>query len=280
MKNWKNDDELLNLAFGEMSDRDSQAFEARLLGDASAQKELDLLRTLRSDLTAIRDDIPEMQFSKERLREAILSSGTKPVARPSFPWLNWVLGPAALASVAALAFVMTKGVNHKDPVIVASNGRPAVEKVLPKVEIKAPAGLTEERVATNTEPKQSGFPDVADTHWAWEKNGVVHSSDTPPSWLRTKASAKKRIRTRINSAVLVATRTDVNPSPAASVSEGAKPTASDAATLTVAAATPAALGGASTDTAPIILIDANTDSGVGAPTATEVSNPSNVAIGG
>ena len=73
MKNWKNDDELLNLAFGELSDRDSQAFEARLLGDASAQKELDLLRTLRSDMVGLRD-IPEMQFSKERLRDAKASN--------------------------------------------------------------------------------------------------------------------------------------------------------------------------------------------------------------
>ncbi len=275
MKNWKNDDELLNLAFGELSDRDSQAFEARLLGDASAQKELDLLRTLRSDLTAIRDDIPEMQFSKERLRDAIMASG-KP-ARPAFPWLNWVLGPAALASVAALAFVMTKGSGPKETVFVASNTKPAVEKVLPDVEIKAPVGLTQDRIATNTDQSKGAFPDVADTQWAWEKNGVVYSGQAPRASVRSKVVAKKRIRTRVNSAILVARREDtkpdlrdVNPGSSAALK------ASDSATV----AQPAAIALASTEAAPIILIDANTDSGVGAPTATEVSNPTNVAIGG
>lgn len=266
MKNWKNDDELLNLAFGELSDRDSQAFEARLLGDSSAQKELDLLRTLRSDLTAIRDDIPEMQFSKERLREAILSSGTKP-ARHAFPWLNWVLGPAALASVAALAFVMTKGVNHKEPVIVASN-QPPVEKVLPKVEIKAPAGLTEERVASNTSISTESFPDIADTHWAFEAKRTTKRIS-----VRVKPS-KRKIRTTVNTTEMVATND--RPKPSAALT--GTPTSGAPAVATKSADT--AIVATVTDSAPIILIDAQTDSGVGAPTATEVSNPSNVAIGG
>lgn len=261
MKNWKNDDELLNLAFGELSDRDSQAFEARLLGDASAQKELDLLRTLRSDLTAIRDDIPEMQFSKERLRDAILASG-KP-ARPAFPWLNWVLGPAALASVVALAFVMTKGSGPKETVFVANNTKPAVEKVLPDVEIKVPAGLKEDRVASITTPP--------------ENLGSDKSDSTEIRVERKSVPAKKRIRTRVNSAILVARREDtkpdlrdVNPGSSAALK------ASDSATV----AQPAAIALASVEAPPIILIDTNTDSGVGAPTATEVSNPTNVAIGG
>ena len=277
MKNWKHDDELLNLAFGELSDRDSQALEAKLLGDSSAQKELDLLRTLRSDMVGLRD-IPEMQFSKERLREAILSSGTKPVSRPSINWLNWFLGPAALASVAALAFVMTRGVNHKDPVFVA-NGKPAFDKVLPKVEIKTPAGLSEERVATNLESTKGEFPDVADTHWAREKNGVVQSSTTPPSFLRDKSPSKKRIRTKVRSAILVAQRDDVKPD-LSDVNPGSRSGLKSADTATAIPSASASITVASTEAAPIILIDANTDSGVGAPTATEVSNPSNVAIGG
>ena len=102
MKNWKNDDELLNLAFGELSDRDSQALEAKLLSDSVAQKELDFFRNLRSDMIAIRDDIPEMQFSKERLRQAISACEERPQKQPK-KWINWVLGPLALASVAGRA---------------------------------------------------------------------------------------------------------------------------------------------------------------------------------
>lgn len=272
MKNWKNDDELLNLAFGELSDRDSQALEAKLLGDSSAQKELDLLRTLRSDMMAIRDDIPEMQFSKERLRGAILASGTKPAARPAFPWLNWVLGPAALASVAALAFVMTKGTGPKETVFVANNSKPAVEKVLPKVELKVPAGLKEDRVATNSK--------LVEPLLGPEAAGMDRDSLTKVKMVvaqKPKAS-KKRIRTRTNSMVFVAKRDNAQPDLRdvnSSASTALK--ASETATITPP---PAAITVASTETAPIILIDANTDSGLGAPTATEVSNPSNVAIGG
>ena len=268
MKNWKNDDELLNLAFGELSDRDSQAFEAKLLGDASAQKELELLRTLRSDFTAIRDDIPEMQFSKERLREAILASG-KP-ARPATNWLNWVLGPAAMASVAALAFVMMKGTGSKETVFVASNTKPALERVLPSVEIKPPAGLAEDRVAMNTQPGQS---EVADT-----------SQSLPTSVKQTVSkkfkSSGKRSRTRTNTSILVASRDEAKP-PISAVSNptSGREVSTDDAAIT-AAVPSAALAQPTSDTTPIILIDARTDSGVGAPTATEVRNPINVAIGG
>lgn len=278
MKNWKNDDELLNLAFGELTERDSQALEARLLGDSSAQTELDLLRTLRSDLTAIRDDIPEMQFSKERLRQAIESSGAKPV-RSGINWLNFLLGPAAVASVAALAFVMTKGASHREPVIVASGSKPAVEKLLPDMQIKAPAGLSTERVATNTKI-ESGSANVGLDYPDARRAAVVNAS--AKSKPRTKSS-KRRFGQSIGTAGLVATRSDSSRGAKALVSEGArpnKPEAADTMPMALAAAAPPAAFAATTESAPIILIDATTDSGVGAPTAREVSNPTNVAIGG
>ena len=278
MKNWKNDDELLNLAFGELTESDSQALEARLLGDSSAQTELDLLRTLRSDLTAIRDDIPEMQFSKERLRQAIESSGAKPV-RSGINWLNFLLGPAAVASVAALAFVMTKGASHREPVIVASGSKPAVEKLLPDVQIKAPAGLSTERVATNTKI-EPGSANVGLDYPDARRAAVVNASSK--SKPRTKSS-KRRFGQSIGTAGLVATRSDSSRSAKALVSEGArpnKPEAADTMPMALAAAAPPATFAATTESAPIILIDATTDSGVGAPTAREVSNPTNVAIGG
>jgi hypothetical protein len=268
MKNWKNDDELLNLAFGELSDRDSQALEAKLLGNSSAQKELDLLRTLRSDMVAIRDDIPEMQFSKQRLRQAIAALDEQPKKAPK-KWINWVLGPAALASVAALAFVITKGSGPKETVFVASNSARMNARVLPTAELELPAGLSAERVATKSKLIE---PPVAPEAAGMDRDSIAQVRKSKPS--------KKRIRTKINSAILVASRGDEK-SPMNTVTTQPKSGASnDAIPMTLAVATPGAITQPSTEAAPIILIDARTDSGVGAPTATEVSNPTNVAIGG
>ena len=268
MKNLKNDDELLNLAFGELSDRDSQALEAKLLGNSSAQKELDLLRTLRSDMVAIRDDIPEMQFSKQRLRQAIAALDEQPKKAPK-KWINWVLGPLSLASVAGLTFVLSERVSTREPVIV-SNGKPSFNKTLPRPMSSAPRSINGGFVATET-------PTTTEKE---SSSGFAGTTNSLRSTVRSARAAKKRTRTKINSAILVASRGDEK-LPMNTVTTQPKSGASnDAIPMTLAVATPGAITQPSTEAAPIILIDARTDSGVGAPTATEVSNPTNVAIGG
>jgi hypothetical protein len=268
MKNWKNDDELLNLAFGELSDRDSQAFEAKLLGDASAQKELELLRTLRSDFTAIRDDIPEMQFSKQRLRQAIAACEERPQKQPK-KWINWVLGPLALASVAGLTFVLSERVSPRETVIV-SNGKPSFRKTLPRPIASRPSPIDGGFVATET---STG----SDKERAIAKSGT---SESAGDRVRAARLSKKRIRPRINTAILVASRADEQPTMRTVATQPNSGVANDTTAMSLAGAPPAESTQPSPETAPIILIDAKTDSGVGAPTATEVRNPINVAIGG
>ncbi|HLO98583.1 MAG TPA: hypothetical protein VK171_08305, partial [Fimbriimonas sp.] len=73
-------DQIFEYAFGEMSAQDAQVFEATLLNDIEAQKEINALKGLRNDFSLL-SDIPEMQFSKERLRTAILDQGIQPKKR-------------------------------------------------------------------------------------------------------------------------------------------------------------------------------------------------------
>lgn len=268
MKNWKTDDELLNLAFGELSDRDSQALEAKLLSDSVAQKELDFFRNLRSDMIAICDDIPEMQFSKERLRQAISACEERPQKQPK-KWINWVLGPLALASVAGLTFVLSEGVSLRETVIV-SNGKPSFGKTLPRPIASRPGQIDGGFLASET---STG----TDKETAIAKNVT---SESTGDQVRTARASKKRIRPRINSAILVASRTDEKSAVRTVATQPNSGVANDATAMSLAGAPPAATTQPSPESAPIILIDARTDSGVGAPTATEVSNPTNVAIGG
>ena len=130
----KKEDKLFEYAFGDLDAHDAQVFEASLLKDDASAEELKFLQSIKGDLMSFRD-IPEMQYSKERLRDAILGQGLKP-SRPSLPWLNWVLAPGALACTFALGYVLMNGTSHKEPVLVGSNlganSSKGVGLVLPK----------------------------------------------------------------------------------------------------------------------------------------------------
>ena len=97
------EDKLFEYAFGDLNSRDAQIFEAGLLKDDEIAEQAKFLQSLKGDLASFRD-IPEMQYSKERLRDAILGQGLKPT-RPGLPWLNMILAPgAALSSASATTF--------------------------------------------------------------------------------------------------------------------------------------------------------------------------------
>lgn len=250
MKNWKNDDDLFNLAFGELDDHAAQKLEAQLMGDAEAMKEVDLLRQLRSDMSGLRD-IPEMQFSKERLRDAILSSGAKPAKRLT-PWLNWIMAPVAALSIAAMTFVALNGAEKPKTQIVASSTKP-ISIELPETK------RTESLVAT------------ADARRAAVNVPAVTVASKP-----TKKSFRAKIRRSSTGivATLVKREASITVPP---TNFGSGETSPDTAI-------PMAVAAKTADVKPeppaIVVIDTTTDSGVGAPVAMEVTNPSNVVIGG
>lgn len=292
----KKEDKLFDYAFGELNAHDAQVFEAALLSDEASAEEAKFLQSLKSDLVSLRD-IPEMQYSKERLRDAILGQGLKP-SKPAFPWLNWVLAPSAMACVFALGYVMMNGTSKREPVLVskppainnASTSNPFVESEGSKV------------VDSRT---SDDFPDVQDTHWAYEgSDGKVHV--TPSYGSETsKSSAEKMVKYSIHSRSGSNSREVGNPAIENNIKEDSKDK-SRAVSLKTGAAPGAGPGGIvdinygksssalrdnSSDMAPkgdvqsdsdvtLILIDKDQDSGVGAAVATEVNNRSHVVIGG
>lgn len=93
------DDFLIELAFGDRNDPEALR---QLESDPGSAKELKLYQEMRDGLKQLRD-IPDMQMSGERLRDAILREGLRPVHEPaptSFRWL-WFAAPVAAAALFA-----------------------------------------------------------------------------------------------------------------------------------------------------------------------------------
>lgn len=273
----RKEDKLFEYAFGDLDAHEAQVFEAGLLRDEVTAEEAKFLQTLKGDLASFRE-IPEMQYSKERLRHAILGQGLKPT-RPGFPWLNWVLAPGAAACVLALGYVLMNGTSRKDPSYiggpnVADNTFKGGPK-LPEQKLTPPTP----NVATNTDSGDS-FPDVPDTHWASEKV----DAHTGRSAVIVRSSSKTRAKRDRDASIYVASRTIEAPAkgPAFDAAPGlTSPVDIRGMSLEASVAKVAAdaiVQPASDST--MIMIDKDMDSGVGAPTAIEVNDTKNVVIGG
>jgi len=97
---------MIDLAFGEFSETEAVELETRASADPIAAKQLQELRSLKSDLKAL-SDIPPHQLSNDRLRDAILGQGLKP--KSVFDW-SWIWMPALSCTlVAGLLF----GLRHR-----------------------------------------------------------------------------------------------------------------------------------------------------------------------
>jgi hypothetical protein len=111
----KKNDDLLRLAFGELSDADATVVEARAAADPSARRELQVCRDIRASLQHLPPP-PADGLSTERLRAAILDRelGAK---KPGF---NWGWAPMALAAMAAVVFITRPG-QRSEPTLVSMN---------------------------------------------------------------------------------------------------------------------------------------------------------------
>ncbi|MEI7984473.1 MAG: hypothetical protein WCI55_02495 [Armatimonadota bacterium] len=279
----KKEDKLFGYAFGDLDEQDAQVFEASLLKDEVSAEEVKFLQSIKGDLASFRD-IPEMQYSKERLRSAILGQGLKP-SRPGFAWFNWVLAPGAAACVVALGYVLMNGTSRKDPTLIgvpemASNSGVGIK--LPEQKLTKPEPI----VATKSESDNS-FPDIPSTVWASDA-----STDKPTYRMTEKRdkvfrTADRRSRTKApllammeskKSAVEMASESVKTSASLTGGNGGGGATSPGAASIardSVLKAEPLP----SVD-ATIIMIDKDQDSGVGAPVATEVNDTKNVVIGG
>jgi len=115
----KKNDDLLRLAFGELSADAARAVEAQASGDASAQKELEAFRDLRASLQHLPPPPPD-GLSTERLRAAILNRELSEKRAAGLGW-SWV--PVAMAACAALVF-FTRSTPRGEPQLMTLNEVP------------------------------------------------------------------------------------------------------------------------------------------------------------
>lgn len=101
------EDKLIELAFGDLSPTEAEALRAGAEADPRKAQALQLYSEMRKGLTALRD-VPEMQLSCDRLRDAILAGGLKESRRSSWGWF------AVPAVVVAGAFFLTLSLQQRN----------------------------------------------------------------------------------------------------------------------------------------------------------------------
>ena len=249
--NGKFEEKLTQLAFGELSPKEAARVEAQASKDPEALRMLNSYRGMKSGLSDL-TEIPEDQFSKDRLRDAILTQGLKPKAVDRSGGWNWLWMPTAACVLAAgLMMFGPFGSRSNEPVVAINDGAVASTLLAQSPLIKSfdfspkevkPTPVIKKnpvRVAMNT-VSQNDERQQAD-----ELIPMGNEDDEPVKKSALQASLPKTTISTPNS-VIDDTTEPVLTSP----------------------------------TPPIVLIEENKDEMTGANRATEVGTASNVVIGG
>ncbi len=271
----KSDDKWIEIAFGEQ--KLPENFSAKNADDAEVLKSYELLR---EDLQLLKD-IPEMQFSNERLRDAILAAGPKASAQT--PWvMRWGWAVAPVAAMLAIGVVFLKGnFSGADPrVIVPSTSLQNSAAVASNMEIPLSERASEK-------PSQNPLLTADDS----DKPVMVVAKSRPKGGTARRALRGSGVRLAMASnptaakktpgAITTSIREESVSVSRDVVAEGmglTRDSGGNQATVTADAMMAPAKAEAAGN---VILIDASSDSVTGLPNATEVSkNSEKVALGG
>jgi len=250
----KVEDKLVQLAFGDLSPSEAKRLEQVAERDPEAHRALVVYKEMRDGLRLLAD-VPEDQFSKERLRDAILKEGLKPA--PYRPTSNraWLWMPVAACAIGfGFVFVRRTMVTVKsEPQVVMSSKslRPT-----PLVEIKEPI-----RVAVNTAPTAASFvgpaqPKLREVSDLGSRHGNRHRLE--PNEVDPAIFARIPDGGEFEDALGTAVLEDDTPTPT---------TAPHNDTVTAASG-------------PMVMIDPDKDASTGAQRAREVGSSSNVLVSG
>lgn len=271
----RDENKLIELAFGELDAHEAEVLRRELAADAEAEKFVADFEALRLDMRQLDNDIPEHQLSTERLRHAILNQGLHEVPRKRASWLSWFWMPAAAASVTlALLTVL----NRPTTPLVYGGGPDTVKSALNQIdsvalnetkketfgsdlgsELVTPKASTNEQVATN----------VAESTTRPSRRGMNRGSGRRGHQVSTGVKnvlAGLNTASVLNKAGTTASFSDPSMKRTVTGAPGANATESVAPALDLQAE-------------PIILIGTEKDANTGARKATEVSS-SNVSISG
>lgn len=251
----KFEEKLAQLAFGDLSPSDAKKLEIEAQSQPEARETLRLYREMRDGLRGMAE-VPEDQFSKERLRDAILKQGLKPRPDRYASNRSWLWMPAVAC---ALGF----GLVYARHTILPKNVNPQI--VMSKKSLMAPPLLAVHepiRVADNTPSPANSF--IGPIQSPLRKTRTFGYRHRPRHHLEPNEVSPNILAVKLDG-------DDLNPDfGGANSTIPTSPSASDVPPMVATAAS----------TGPIVFIDQDKDEQTGAQKATEVGNASNVLVGG
>lgn len=245
----KNEEQLIELAFGDLNAAEAERLRHEIASDPKACETLRTYEDLRSSLGGLRN-VPEMQMSRERLRDAILAGGLKESRRWNLQWLG---APVAIAAV-AFAFTM---VARRPSLPLPSGGGMVATQGFEEAEIRG-FDATIERISP---PTMFGNPDLGTVRF--------NVQPTRPSEIRVASVQRPKVK-------VISEETTLG--------SGAGIAAPELSAPTVLAAS--ALPDATLDTmsvaedTEVIVLTTETNRDTGAQRATTMESANNVLIGG
>lgn len=247
----KNEEQLIELAFGDVHPSEADRMRQEIAQDPNSQATLRAYEDLRSSIGCLRD-VPEMQLSRERLRDAILAGGLKESKPIRWSWLG------APVAIAAVAFAFTMIVRRPDmplPSGVAMSSASGDSEVLdmdPNLE----------RYAASA-PSLFGNKNLNEVDFRADNptEKIVVASVTRPKTQRTPTFTPPTPEPPMAS----------TPTAAADMAAGIA--APGAGEMTLTSAPPA-------ESSEVIVLTTETDRETGAQRATAMESSSNVVIGG
>ena len=255
----KFEEKVAQLAFGDLSAEESAKLEREVHQNPEALRALSQYKEMRDGLRSL-SDIPEDQFSKERLRDAILTQGLKP--RPTRPVSNrsWLWMPSAACT---MGFVLMFAVNHLHRHV----GAPNLLINPPKNYTLGPSFMDESKAHSNFEAK-SAVAMATKPHAKPTADLDAVNPQVDPDIVDSRITASNLSGEYDDAAY----DPDLGTQPASSPKLVRESTVVPRNSAILASTTPA--------TGPIVLIDQDKDEQTGACKATEVGSASNVLVGG
>jgi len=269
----KVEDQLLMMAFGDLSAEEVAKVQAQASVDPEAARTLHAYSRMKEELKLL-SDVPPDQLSTERLREAILARGLReprPVSRPTWLWMP------AVAAVAAFALVVVKGnLQHPAPMMTA---------LVDKTDGKSLPGMDPIKIVTPA-PTVSHSNVVNPPSITKESGSTVVAYLEPGQNRHVRRSRYDALASRGSEPVASTSGSIIGNASAEGLSS------MDASAPSAASASLTSFDGnskmdsdpnreAPADSKPgLVVIQSETDSQMGTHKATEVANSANVVVGG
>lgn len=255
--NGKFEERLARLAFGDITPEEAQRLEQEAQGNPEAARILTEYRSMRDGLRGLGADVPADQMSKERLRDAILGQGLRPVApEPARLSLTWLWMPTVACAIAFGIFTIRNNApTTGEPMIVMDQTKGSAFKT----DLQPPTTVASLMPTTKQEKVETPKPKVMTVAKTSSPSSrtrrprrpiILDSADYQASLINREIQGDGNIE-----------ETKKEPAPVKEDTKTPEPV------MTLASA-------------PIVLIDTGKNADTGASTATEVGTANDVLVGG